>query len=591
MQPNTNWHLTMNIKHFLFVALILFGINIVHAQVDNNNDEVYKALRDSMHESFNNADEDRFFKDIKKLENYLLEKNDLHRYYTQRCNEIVFMMNTQKIFEAYKAARQLSSELRTKKLDREMYMAYNMLGHIYRYCGNEEAAKRNFRNVIEMMEKSGYRESMPPIYMNIVGVEEEDNPEEALRLIDKALEIAKNYSPERVFDIETRRTLIYYNMGENAKFEEGYEAYKKGEAEGLTSVHGRALEVYHLAFHGFTDEAVKMAQEELGEDSYSTIATIYMKAGRWKEAYEAEQQGSRLNDSINSIILTNSMEELRSDLTIYDMEREAAKARTVTLTIIIMLLILLVAALTYIAISHRRHMNQLKVAYERALESDKMKTSFIQNVSHEVRTPLNIISGFAQVVAYPETSTDPEERQEIARMMTHNTRIITNLIDEMLELSINESTGEVQLEKDVDIYDLLSRFIKENENLTKPGVEFIYDNQLPEGFVMTTNKDMIRRIAKSLIDNAFKNTDQGTITLRTNIDTDKFKLIVEDTGCGIPPEEADHIFERFVKLDNFKEGLGLGLPLCRMLAERLHGTVTLDQSYSPGARFVLSLPI
>ena len=174
----------------------------------NNNDEVYKALRDSMHESFNNADEDRFFKDIKKLENYLLEKNDLHRYYTQRCNEIVFMMNTQKIFEAYKAARQLSSELREKKLDKEMYMAYNMLGHIYRYCGNEEAAKRNFREVINMMEKSGYRESMPPIYMNIVGVVENDNPEEALKLIEEALAIAKESSPERVFDIETRRTLI-----------------------------------------------------------------------------------------------------------------------------------------------------------------------------------------------------------------------------------------------------------------------------------------------------------------------------------------------------------------------------------------------
>jgi signal transduction histidine kinase len=581
----------MNIKHLLFAALILFGINIVHAQVDNNNDEVYKALRDSMHESFNNADEDRFFKDIKKLENYLLEKNDLHRYYTQRCNEIVFMMNTQKIFEAYKAARQLSSELREKKLDKEMYMAYNMLGHIYRYCGNEEAAKRNFREVINMMEKSGYRESMPPIYMNIVGVVENDNPEEALKLIEEALAIAKESSPERVFDIETRRTLIYYNMGEKEKFQKGYEAYKKGEAKGLTSVHGRALEVYHEAFLGKTDEAVKMAREELGEDSYSTIAQIYVNAGRWEEAYKAQQEESKLNDSINNMILTNSVEGLRTELTVYDLEREKARTRTITLTIIILLLLMLVAAQIYIFWSRRRHMRELKVAYERALESDKMKTAFIQNISHEVRTPLNIISGFAQVVSDPEMTSEPEERHHIAKMMIHNTRVITNLIDEMLELSINETSGDVKLEDGININDLMSSLIQENEEHTKPDVKLVYDNLLPEGFTMTTNKDMVRRMVNVLIDNAIKNTDQGSITLRASINEGKLEIVVEDTGCGIPPEDTERIFERFVKLNEFKEGLGLGLPLCRMLANRLHGCLILDQSYSPGARFVLSLPI
>ena len=203
----------MNIKYTLLAILMLLGTGTSQGKVDYDNDSIYKVLRDSMSESFNNADEVRFNRDIKKLEDYLLGQNDIHGYYTQRCNEIVFMMNTQKIFEAYKAARQLSAELREKKLDKEMYMAHNMLGHIYRYCGNEEEAKRSFRQVIEMMQQSGYRESTPPIYMNIVGVLEDDDPQEALKLLVEAKKIADELSPERVFDIETRRTLIFYTSG------------------------------------------------------------------------------------------------------------------------------------------------------------------------------------------------------------------------------------------------------------------------------------------------------------------------------------------------------------------------------------------
>jgi len=582
----------MNIKYTLLAILMLLGTGTSQGKVDYDNDSIYKVLRDSMSESFNNADEVRFNRDIKKLEDYLLGQNDIHGYYTQRCNEIVFMMNTQKIFEAYKAARQLSAELREKKLDKEMYMAHNMLGHIYRYCGNEEEAKRSFRQVIEMMQQSGYRESTPPIYMNIVGVLEDDDPQEALKLLDEAKKIADELSPERVFDIETRRTLIFYRLKDYEKFEEGYKAYKAGEAKGLSSVHGRSLEVYHQAYLGHVDEAVKMARETLGEDSYATVAAIYKDAGRWHEAYDELVKGSKQNDSIYSIILTNSMEGFRTELSVYDLERQTAKARTITLTIIIALLALLVAALTYIVLSRRRHMHQLKNAYNHALESDKMKTVFIKNMSHEIRTPLNIISGFAQVIANPSLTAGTEERRKIANMMLVNTRTITNLIDEMLELSLNESSDGVQLEFDVDVSDLLSNLMQENEGFQKPGVKVSFENQLPADFTMTTNKEMLKRIVHALLDNAFKFTEKGSITLKARTHTELLEIAVEDTGCGIPAEDINRIFERFVKLDNFKEGLGLGLTLSRTIAKRLQGFLIYDASYAgPGSRFVLTLPI
>ncbi|MBQ3744521.1 MAG: hypothetical protein II853_01405, partial [Prevotella sp.] len=244
------------IRFLLLTLTLTVFLRTAAADQDYKQESEYLALRDSMHHAFNDGDSVRFFPAVKALQDYLLKKGDLHTYYTQRCNEIVFEMNQRKVFEAYMLGRQLSLELREKGLDSEMYMAYNMLGHINRLCGNKKAAKRNFYTVIGMMEKYGYYESMPPIFMNIVNVEMGDNPEEAMALLDRAKEIAEKYSPERVFDIDTRRTVSYYSSGEMDKFLEGYKAYKKGVEEGKSSVHGRSLEVYYLASQGKTDEAV-----------------------------------------------------------------------------------------------------------------------------------------------------------------------------------------------------------------------------------------------------------------------------------------------------------------------------------------------
>ncbi len=582
----------MSRRVILIICIVAwFGIGASAEKADYKTDKTYLELHDSMHHAFNDGDSLHFFPAVKKLEEYLLSKNDLHSYYTQRCNEIVFLMNRQKIYEAYMLGRQLSQELREKKLDKEMYMAYNMLGHINRYCGNKAAAKRNFSYVIELMEKYGYYESMPPIYMNLVNVEIDDDPEEALQMLDKALEIAKKYSPERVFDIETRKTLTYFNGGDIPKFLEGYEAYRKGVAEGKSAVHGRSMEVYYLVCQGKTEEAVKMAREELGEESYETITKIYERAGRWEEAFKSLQNEVAAKDSINNVVLTNSMAGIREQLTAYDAEHNTARARTIGLSIGLILLGLLVAALTYIVLSRRKHLSELKKAYDHALESDKMKTAFIKNVSHEVRTPLNIISGFAQVISNPDLASGIEDRKKIADMMQDNARIITSLIDEMLELSESESSKDVIKEDQVELNKVLRDLLQENKNLASKETVLRFESSLNEDYVITTNKMMLKRIVSSLVDNAIKNTSKGAVTLKVAADKENLTLIVEDTGKGIPANEAEHIFERFFKIDSFKEGLGLGLPLCRSMTERLGGTVRLDTEYKTGARFIVTLPL
>ena len=580
----------MSIKHILLALSLLLAVTSAKAG-DYKQSPEYLALRDSMHHAFNDGDSTRFFPALKALQDYLLEQGDLHAYYTQRCNEIIFQMNRRKIFEAYMLGRKLSMELTDKGLESEMYMAYNMLGHINRICGNNKAAKRNFYRVIDMMEKQGYYESMPPIYMNIVNVEMGDDPEEAKILLTKAEEIAKKYAPERVFDIVTRRTISYFNSGDTQKFLEGYKEYKKGVAEGKSSVHGRTMEIYYLATIGETDEAVQLARKELGDDSDDIVTMIYEKAGRWKEAYHALRKSSIANDSVNNVALANSMMGIRDQLAINEMENKSTRNRIIALSIGIVLLGLLVMALVYIVFSRRRHIKQLNKAYHKALESEKMKSAFIQNVSHEVRTPLNIISGFSQVIADPELTETVEERKHMAEMMQKSAGQITNLIDEIIGLSLIETTDKINKDDTIQVNSVLRAVINDYQGKVTNETEMKMDSQLHDEFTILTNKNMFARIISALVDNAVKYTADGLITLKASSDGKNLNISVEDTGVGVPIQEAENIFGRFVKLDSFKEGIGLGLPLSRKLAEQLGGTVALDTSYTNGARFIVTLPL
>jgi signal transduction histidine kinase len=410
--------------------------------------------------------------------------------------------------------------------------------------------------------------------------------------LERAKSIASKYSEERVFDIETRQTLSYFYRGDMQKFEKGYIAYKKGVEKGLSSVHGRTMEVYYQAFLGNTDEAVALARRDMGDEGGEAIPMIYERAGRWKEAYEAYKKEAATSDSIDNVVIMNSMQGISDELQLYEVERKASQNKLIMLTIVIALLLLLIGTLFYIVQARRRHFKQLKIAYERALEADKAKTAFIQNVTHEVRTPLNIISGFSQVISDPDLDVGLAERKEMALTMQKNTRLVTSLIDEILILSLTENSEKVRKEDKVEINELMRDFLQENESITNVDTKLQFKSSLPEEFSLQTNENLLKNIINALIDNAAKNTEKGFITMKADkTDDQHVELVVEDTGCGIPLNEAEHIFERFVKLDSFKEGIGLGLPMCRTLAEKLGVSIRLDTSYQSGARFIVTLPI
>ena len=286
------------------------------------------------------------------------------------------------------------------------------------------------------------------------------------------------------------------------------------------------------------------------------------------------------------------MQGIQDEMRIHEADRKASRYFIFGLLAAILLLILLLMAMTYIYFSRRRHMRQLERAYQHALESDKMKAAFIQNISHEIRTPLNIINGYAQILSSSDFDLSADERQSISKIVMRNTETITSLVNETLELSSME-TGVVAEKKDkVQLHRLIGDEIHTLQQMSENSVQMNYHSALAPDYELMTSEVLLRRIIDTLIDNAIKNTQQGSITVRTSVADDVLTISIEDTGTGVPEGEEEHIFERFVKLDDFKKGFGLGLSLCRALCKRLEGNVVLDKSYQgPGARFVVTLPL
>lgn len=242
--------------------------------------------------------------------------------------------------------------------------------------------------------------------------------------------------------------------------------------------------------------------------------------------------------------------------------------------------------------------------YDQAMESSRMKTDFIQQISHEIRTPLNILSGFTQVLT-SGMELDEATQQEVTKGIVDNTERITSLVNKMLELA--ESGSDTPLERnDQALAIQIAAQAAEDSGITQ-ATHLDFDLDIApeaETVMLTTALAPATRVLTLLLDNAMKFThpaeaaggvdavkEKAHAVLRVTIDDGLVVFTVEDTGIGVPLEESEHIFEEFVQLDKYYDGTGIGLTVARSLAHRLGGDVRLDTSYSPGARFVYTLPL
>lgn len=294
-------------------------------------------------------------------------------------------------------------------------------------------------------------------------------------------------------------------------------------------------------------------------------------------------------------------DDLPADSEIINRPRSFAEVYATEIFVVVAMFVVLLAGLIA-ATSNLSKVKRLKLSLEqkqgelleaknKAEANSLLKTSFLADMSHEIRTPLNAIVGFSQVIASQCDTLSADERRKIIEIINKNSNLLTGLLNSILDISRIESGRARYVIEDVEVVDLcramLSSVQMANANC---GLEFNLDAE-SETIFLRTDRQRFQQVIVNLLSNAVKFTKEGGVTLSVrSTDDGEVEVAVSDTGRGIPPDKAEEVFARFVKLDEYASGTGLGLSLCRMIVERFGGKIWVDRTYTKGARLVFSMP-
>lgn len=236
---------------------------------------------------------------------------------------------------------------------------------------------------------------------------------------------------------------------------------------------------------------------------------------------------------------------------------------------------------------------ELKIAQEKADQDDKMKAIFLQNMSHEIRTPLNAIVGFSQIIADDEDELTESDKNDFSNRIEENSDIVLTIINDILDLTSIESGHYKMKISNVKLNELCRTSIKHFSGEVAESVKLLFTTDFADDFTIQSDSLRISQVIQNLLSNSAKNTTVGSIRLHCSSSSRSgfIDVVVTDTGIGIPSKYADKIFERFFKIDDLKQGVGLGLSISHDIATFLGGVLYLDTNYTDGARFVFEIPV
>ncbi|MBQ7194318.1 MAG: HAMP domain-containing histidine kinase [Bacteroidales bacterium] len=357
-------------------------------------------------------------------------------------------------------------------------------------------------------------------------------------------------------------------------------------------------ELFFSLIDATQDGSIIRREDEIYELStvreMKVIANLCENRGYQEFAFAVEKKLVNLMETLISDTNQSRVSELdvtmgKAALNAELVSKERTIARISHILSILLGIILLVTAVLSIL-----HIKQLEKANKKVLLANAAKTRFVQNMSHEVRTPLNAIVGFSQLLSLPDGSLSPEEKDEFSGYIVNNTKMLTMLLDDILNASaMDKGEYNISFEEGEKNF-MCEAAISSAEHRLQPGVRMYYDPEDPAPFTFRTDPRRVQQILINLLTNSCKHTAEGEIRLSSSLSENPgyVTFSVTDTGTGVPPEQAEKIFERFAKLDEFVQGTGLGLSICRDIASRMGARVELDITHpGPGARFVFIVPI
>lgn len=490
--------------------------------------------------------------------------------------------------------------------------AYKQLGHIYRTQNLFDQAIDCYRKAIESAGENAEKQTdVSYLYVQLGEMYTQRKmyaeAEQALQAAEKTILLADDIWRVRFAQAilcvhleqipEAHRLLR--DIRENGYIEESRLEEAELSIYKLTGDYTKALTIVNRQL------ALYDKSEEPNETHYFLLpslnkrATINYRLGNYRAAADDLSRYIALQSEKSTADTRETLSEFATLLDVERLDREKAEAqrqieterlRRARMLVVGLGLILLLAAVFIVILTRlNRHLAKAKRAAE---ESNRMKGVFIRTITHEINTPLNAICGFSELAS--TVPADDPERDSYLGIIRENSDYLQKLVDDVLYIADLESSDTPPAHEQTDINACCRDCIGQlSKGIPRGGAEirFLPGNESCKG---STSRLLLTKAIAELLRNAVRFAGgQGPITL-SYVQAENGRSItfaVEDKGPGIPAGERERIFERFVKLDAFGQGMGLGLSVCRLIAQALGGRIWLDESYTGGARFLLTIPI
>ena len=325
----------------------------------------------------------------------------------------------------------------------------------------------------------------------------------------------------------------------------------------------------------------------------------FEKKGDNAKALEYYIRNRKFEDSLNNEENTSRIQNLRVDYErqskqyeINLLENELTHQKLESTRILIAVTFVAIVLLVIWIITLIRGRRQLKKAndeiaeaYQQTKKALEVKTAFMKSMKHEIRTPLNGIMGFSQLLSSMYTA--DEQAHQMTEVIEKQSMLLAKIIDDILEIA-DADTVKPKIEN-CAIDEIVESSMATARQVANADVAFAY-KPFSTGVVISTDSHILQTILVKVLDNAAKFTKQGSITVLTKQIEHGISFIVEDTGSGIPADKTETVFDQFTKLDEFSQGTGMGLTLCRTIIQKLNGKIFVDTSYSGGCRMIIEIP-
>lgn len=594
-----------NRQFIAIVLLMLVWMPTSSLAQTQKQDTTSTYLLNEVRKYFNSDNEGAFYIAVQNYRDYYAKAGNLHLYYKGWEHEILYDVNHNHFYRAMRKTTTMRNDMKKRKAEDEYYSATHLLGIIYSLRGNLTLAHQYFERALEEVDHS-QPINLVNIYLDLANIEMDTHPEDAMKHLNCAIDIIKSNGGKYEYsDAIGFKVIVAYAMRDWGTLNKAYHEYMKlkdtlGDEFSPTYYHYVRI-CKNIADHHY-GEAIRLTNLLTNTtDQYKFQTEIYEMAGDTMKAFEAQKRYANVKDSVNNVIMSEEMMGSASDLALAEMQKEECSERSKRMKWSMLALVPVACLMPFAACQrHKRKYTkklqqqnrELMIARDKAQEAERMKINFIQNMSHEVRTPLNIISGFAQVIGDPNVKMDDEERAEMASRIANSSNNIVRIINEILDISSKESINYIDKNDYISCNELARQVLRPFEEKERC-FDLRFETNLKDSYRIQTNRREIEKILNNLLNNACKFTEHGSVTLscrHDEMDSDMVCFCVTDTGKGVKEGEEEKIFEHFYKVDVYKEGVGLGLPLSRRIARQMGGDVVLDTTYKEGSRFILKLP-